>query len=195
MKSDKQYSKPANESLLKAVETESQPDNAFLENLKTLSTQAFEDAAASDSQQHGFESLWRHIMKNQLFKLSTAAMILIAVLVGFSMLIGPGTKVAFADVVKPIMNAVTLSYDFIVGGEDDGVVMHEIVTESRIRRTIGDVVVIMDLEKQKMLSINNVTKEAVLIDINGPLQQGTELFIKFIRETLAVYQEQSRTGG
>lgn len=190
MKSDKQYSKPAHESLLKAVGTGSQPDKAFLDNLQTLSTQAFEDAAASDSQQHGFESLWRHIMKNQLFKLSTAAMILIAVLVGFNMLIGPGTKVAFADVVKPIMNAATISYDFIVGGEEDGVVMHEIVTESRIRRTIGDMVVIMDLDKQKLLSINNVTKEAVFIDITGPLQEGTELFIKFIRETLTACQDQ-----
>ena len=55
-------------------------------------------------------TIWRTIMKNRTFKLSTAATILIAVMLGVQLV---GTPSAYAQVVQGLRNARTLAYTLI----------------------------------------------------------------------------------
>ncbi|MHC4602062.1 MAG: anti-sigma factor family protein, partial [Planctomycetota bacterium] len=120
--------------------------------------------------------LRRIIMKSPITKIAAAAVIIIAVLVGISQLIGPinVTTVTFADVVEPILNARTVIFDALIGDEESNpVIMHEIVAGSRIRRTISNLpnmTSIIDLESAKILALDTEAKTATYIDIKGQLQ-------------------------
>jgi outer membrane lipoprotein-sorting protein len=123
-------------------------------------------------------------MKSRITKLAAAAVIVIAVVVGVSQFFG-GT-VTFAEVIKPILNARTVVFDGVVGGEKTGTVMHDIVAGSRIRRTFSNMgtILIIDMDNAKMLTLDPKTKGAAYIDIQGPLQEGTKNFIEFVRKTI-----------
>ena len=76
-----------------------------------------------------------------------------------------------------------------VGPEDSGIVMHDRIKGSRIRRTVSNLpnqVMIIDTENSKMLSLcdENGSKTATYIDTKGPLQEGTKDFLAFIREVI-----------
>jgi len=128
----------------------------------------------------------RIIMESRITKLAAAAAIIIAVLVGIHQ-IGGGT-VTFADVIKPILNARTVVYDFIIGDEKNNpVIMHEIVIGTRIRRTISNIpnmTQIIDLENGKMLVLNDGDKTAVYVNIKGKLQKRSRGYIEFVRKVL-----------
>ena len=62
--------------------------------------------------------LWEYIMRSKITKLAAAAVIIIAVVFGLSQFFG-GT-VTFAEVIKPILNARTVVFDFVVGREETG---------------------------------------------------------------------------
>jgi hypothetical protein len=128
--------------------------------------------------------LRRIIMKSPITKMAAAAVITIAVLIGIHQL-GGGT-VTFADVIKPILNARTVVLDFIVGSEETGPVMHEIVVGSRIRRTFSNKATIMvfDLDKGKMLTLDPPSKGAAYVDIQGPLREGMRNLIEFVRNAV-----------
>ena len=130
------------------------------------------------------DSIGRTIMKSRITKLAAAAVIIIAVLIGIHQL-GGGT-VTFADVIKPILNARTVVLDFIVGSEETGPVMHDIVIGSRIRRTFSnmDTIMIIDLDNAKMLTLDPPSKGAAYIDIQGPLREGTRNLIEFVRNAV-----------
>jgi hypothetical protein len=94
-------------------------------------------------------------------------------------------KPTFAEVVRPLLNAQTLVYDFITGPENEGPVMHDIVSGGRIRRTIStmdSITMILDIENARMLHLESGKKEARYFDMKGPLQLGTQEFL-FIRTT------------
>ena len=136
-------------------------------------------------------SVWRIIMRNRMTKYAAAAVIVIAVLIGISQVGGPGMSVAWADVVKPILTAKTLIVDIVVGDEDSAPVMHDIVADSRIRRTISNIpgtVMVIDMEGGKMLALDENGKGAVYVDIEGPLAEGTEDFVKFLRDVITDLQ-------
>ena len=80
--------------------------------------------------------LRRIIMKSPLIKMAAAAVIIIAVLIGINPF---GGTVTFADVIEPILNARTVIFDFLIGEEESGPVMHEIVVGPRIKRTISNI--------------------------------------------------------
>jgi hypothetical protein len=136
------------------------------------------------------DSIGRTIMKSRITKLAAAAVITIAVLIGIPQL-GGGT-VTFADVIKPILNARTVVLDFIVGSEETGLVMHDIVVGSRIRRTFSNMATIMiiDLENAKMLTLDPPSKVAVYVDIQGPLREGTRNLIEFVRNAVIRVKDQ-----
>lgn len=133
-------------------------------------------------------NIWRIIMENKTFRISTAAaVLLIAVLLGISQLVF--VTPTFAQIVEPILNAKTIAFDMTVGPEDGGIVMHDRIKGSRIRRTISNLpnqVMIIDTEDSKMLTLvdKNGTKTATYIDIEGPLQEGQRNFLAFIREVI-----------
>ena len=128
--------------------------------------------------------IWRIIMKSKITKLAAAAVIIIAAYLGINQFFG-GT-VSFADVIKPILNARTVVFDFIVGEEETGPVIHDIVAGSRIRRTFSNMptILILDLDNAKMLNLDPPTKGAVYIDIKGPLQEQTKNFMEFVRNAV-----------
>ena len=183
MKTNDKHSTPEKTSLLKAIDKPCAADKEFLNRLGEVSAQAFEQAAeGNDDTQPAVESTWRHIMKNRMTQMSSAAAILIAALIGMYFLIGGGTSVTFAQVVEPILNAATISYDFIVGDESDGIVLQDIVTEDRIRRTMDGAVMIVDLDKMTMLRLDTKRKEAAYLDVKGPLGRGMLGFNQFVRQ-------------
>lgn len=136
------------------------------------------------------DSIGRTIMKSRITKLAAAAVIIIAVLIGIHQL-GGGT-VTFADVIKPILNARTVVLDFIVGSEETGPVMHDIVVGSRIRRTISnmDTIMIIDLDSAKMLTLDPPSKVAAYVDIQGPLREGTKNLVEFVRNAVIRVKDQ-----
>ncbi len=127
----------------------------------------------------------RTIMKSPLTKLAAAAVIIVAVTVGILQL-GGGT-VTFAQVIEPILNAKTVVIDFVVGSEETGLVMHDIVVGSKIRRTISnmDTIMVIDLDSARILTLDPPSKEAAYIDIEGPLKDGTKNILELVRNSVS----------
>ena len=130
--------------------------------------------------------LWRIIMRSPKTKLTMAAAAAIVVAL---LLIVPfgGGSVTFAEVIQPILNAQTVIMDTIVGEDEDGPVIHDIVKGSRIRRTSPGMpnVMILDLDAGRMLTFDPATKGAAYLDIQGPLQEGTKSYLGMMREIVA----------
>ena len=129
--------------------------------------------------------LRRMIMKSPITRMAAAAAIIIAVLIGIQQF-GSGA-VTFADVIKPILNARTVILDMIVGDEETGPVIHDIIVGPRVRRVISNqkhVVNIVDPENAKMLSLHTTGKIAVYTDIQGQLQEGTKDYVAFLRKII-----------
>jgi outer membrane lipoprotein-sorting protein len=132
-------------------------------------------------------SVWRIIMKSKITKLAVAAVIIAAVIIGTHFIGSPfEANITFADVIKPIMNARTVIFDGFMGKDENGPVMHDIVSDNKVRRTISnmDAVMIIDLDKAKMLVLNTKDKTAMNLDITGPLQEEHKSFIQFVRQTI-----------
>jgi outer membrane lipoprotein-sorting protein len=129
--------------------------------------------------------IWRTIMTSRITKLAAAAVIAIVVLFGIGQFFG-GT-VTFAQVIEPILNARTLTFDFIVGQEEDGPVIHDIVVGNKIRRTFSNMetILILDLDNAKMLTLAPSSKSATYIDIKGPIGEQTKNLMEFVRNAVA----------
>jgi outer membrane lipoprotein-sorting protein len=131
--------------------------------------------------------LRRLIMNSKITKLAVAAAVVVAVLLGVHFVGNPlGSTVTFADVVKPILNARTVVFDFIVGSDETGPAMHDVVVGSKIRRTFSNMetVLIIDIDNAKMLTLDPKTKGAAYVDIQGPLQEGTRNFLEMVRRAV-----------
>lgn len=123
------------------------------------------------------------IMKSPMIKLAAAAVIIIVILVGLNPF---GGTVTFGQVVAPILNAGTIAYDFISGGENNSPLMHDIFVGSKIRREMPDLAMtmIIDLDSQKMLLLSESDRTAAYVDIQGPLQEMTQSYVKFLRKVV-----------
>lgn len=124
------------------------------------------------------------IMKSRLIKLAAAAVIIIAVLIGLNPF---RPSITFADVVEPILNAKTLILDMIIGSEETGTVMHEIVAGPRIRRTLSNmpnIVQIIDTDSGQMLALDTEAKTASYINIEGYIKDATQNYVKFLRQVI-----------
>ena len=130
----------------------------------------------------------RLIMRSSVTKMAAAAVIIVAVLI----VLNPwGSAVTFADVVKPILNARTLILDMIVGDEETGTVIHDIIVDQRIRRVISvqeHVVNIIDPESAKMLTLHTEGKIAAHSDIQGSIQEGTRDYVASLRKIISDLQ-------
>jgi len=115
---------------------------------------------------------WRIIMRSKTFKVAAAAAIIIAVSLGIHELVGiPGSpSVAWADVIRPMLNARTASLDVIVGSQGSAFVIHDDVKGSLIRRAVSNaenVDIIIDLENQKLLTLEHTEKKATYVGLDG----------------------------
>jgi len=126
----------------------------------------------------------RIIMKSSITKFAAAAAIIMAVLITFYFVGNPlGATVTFADVIEPILNARTVVLDLVVGSEETGLVVHDIVVGSKIRRTLPNMgPAIIDLDSARMLRLDPLDKSAVYIDIQGPFQRWTRSYLGLVRD-------------
>ncbi|MHC4619585.1 MAG: hypothetical protein ACYTEQ_17705, partial [Planctomycetota bacterium] len=129
-------------------------------------------------------------MKSSIAKLAAAAVIIIAFTFGMYFLSGPGAGVAFADVIRPILNARTAVLDIIVGDEDTSPVITDMVMGSRIRRTLAnfDAVSIIDLETARILTLEPKEKNAIYVDLKGLPEQKTTNYLEMLRNLIAELQ-------
>jgi hypothetical protein len=128
--------------------------------------------------------LRRIIMKSPYVKIAAAAIIIIAVLIGFNPM---KPSITIAQVVEPILNAKTMIYDFLVGDEVTSPIIHDIIVGQRIRRTISNMpgmTHIIDLESAQMLVLTDGEKTAAYIDIRGQLGDRTQGYVKFLRQAV-----------
>lgn len=134
---------------------------------------------------------WRNIMNSPFTKVAAvAAVIIVAVVVG----VGPflSGSVTFAEVVEPILNAKTVILDLVIGDDESGPVMHEMVADSRIRRTISNLpnlTQVLDLDGGRMLVLDSEVKSAVYADIQGHVQEGTKNYVEFLRQVIRKIQD------
>jgi hypothetical protein len=116
-------------------------------------------------------SIWRTLMNNRITKFSAAAVILITAAFLLSQFAFPA--VTFAKVIKPIFEAKTFAYDYLVGGEGTPAA-RDLVSGNRIRRTLShapNMVLIIDAEAAKILRLDTAGKTAALVNIAGPLEK------------------------
>lgn len=131
----------------------------------------------------------RTIMKSPLTKIAAAAVIIIAVIIGINPF---GGTITWAQVIEPILNARTIVFDLIIGNDDSGMVQHEIVVGSLMRRTMSNMpnmTMIIDTENEKLLALDADAKTAVYADISGDLGERHRSFIKFVRQIITQLQE------
>lgn len=133
--------------------------------------------------------IWRTLMRKPMKLSAAAAILIVAGLIASQFVF---VTPSFADVIRPIFEARTFAFDMVVGS--GGPVMHDVVVDNRIRRTLSnmpDAVMIIDLDRAKMLNLDAAKKTAGLIDITGPLEQDTRSFIAFVRETITRLRNQA----
>jgi outer membrane lipoprotein-sorting protein len=131
----------------------------------------------------------RTFMKSPTIKIAAAAVIIIAVVIG---LIPGGNNITFADVVKPILTAKTIIVDVIIGTDDSNPVMHEIIVESKINRTMSNLpsmTMIIDLDDDSMLVLESGDKTAAYVDIQGDVKDRTQNYVNFLRQAIREVQE------
>jgi hypothetical protein len=162
--------------ILKAIGSENVPDDVH-----KIAEETARNFSETQTKQPRHYVLWENIMRSRITKLAAAAVIIIAVVFGVSQFFG-GT-VTFAEVIKPILNARTVVFDFVMGKEGTGVVAHDIVAGNRIRRTLSniDIIMVMDLDNAKMLTLDPKNKGAMYVDIGGMIQEGTRNIIGLVR--------------
>ncbi len=132
----------------------------------------------------------RTIMKSPIARIAAAAAVVVVAALGINVIMKP--SVTWAQVVEPILNARTIVFDLIIGGEDSGMVSHEIVVGSRIRRTMSNMpnmTMVIDLDNARLLGLDTVGKTAVYTDISGDLGDRTQSYIKFVRQVIRQLQE------
>ena len=137
-------------------------------------------------------ALWRALMKNKMTKIGTVAVLVIAALVAFQFIGNPfGSKLTFAGIVEPILNAGTASFDIVIGPEDGRTpITHDVVMGSRIRRTVVGaemVASIIDLENGRVLILNEANMVAQYMDLKGipPVQN----YLEFLKNGILIMED------
>ena len=134
----------------------------------------------------------RIIMKSRITKLAAAAVLIIGVLVGLRFVGNPfAASVTFAEVIQPILNARTASLDILLGSQEKQYVIHDEVMGSRIRRTVSNVKhsdIIIDLEQQKLLTLDHAAKTAVYLELGG--LDNIQNYVELLRDTIIRLQNE-----
>ncbi len=132
----------------------------------------------------------RTIMKSPVTRIAAAAAVIIVAALGINSIMAP--SVTWAQVVQPILNAKTVIFDMILGTDDTGMVSHEIVVGTRMRKHMSNMpnmTMIIDTDNAKLLGLDKEAKTAVYVDIAGDLGDQHRSYIKFVRQIIAQLQE------
>ncbi len=129
--------------------------------------------------------IWRTIMKNRITKFATAAVIIIAVLTAIHLSGGSMEGIAFAEAVRPVLNARTASFDIALESGNRPVQKSHFLCMSPglVRQTMSDGTInIVDYQQSMALHLNSEEKTAKLTrmvpsrgvgtsDVLGQMQQ------------------------
>ena len=129
-------------------------------------------------------------MKSPITRIAAAAALIIVAALGINYIMTP--SVTWAEVIEPILNAKTIAFDLIIGDEQSGLTMHDIVAGSRIRRTMSNMpnmTQVIDLDNAKMLGLDTQAKTAIYVDIKGDLVDRTRNYVDFVRQVIRQLQE------
>ncbi len=161
--------------ILKTIGNEPVPDD--VRQLAQKASQQFDQQLQS----FGRPSVREALMRSPFAKLAAAAAIVIAAAVGIGVF--TNGSVTYAKVIQPILNARTFVLDIIAGDESTAPVMHDVVADSRIRRTFSnaETVLIIDLDNARMLTLYPPGKTAIYVDIQGPVREGTKHFVRMVQ--------------
>jgi len=132
----------------------------------------------------------RKIMRSPVTRIAAAAAVIIVAALGINSIMAP--SVTWAQVIEPILNATTVIFDTIIGTDDTGMVSHEIVVGSRMRRTMSNMpnmTMIIDIDNEQLLALDTEGKTAVYADIAGDLGDRHRSFIKFVRQIIGQLQD------
>jgi len=132
----------------------------------------------------------RTIMKSPMTRIAAVAAVVIVAALGINYIMTP--SVTWAQVIEPILNARTIAFDMIIGGEESGLTMRDIVVGSRIRRTMSNMpnmTQVIDTDNAKLLGLDTQAKTAVYVDIKGDLGDRTRSYIEFVRQVIRQLQE------
>ncbi|KPK45217.1 MAG: hypothetical protein AMJ65_00400 [Phycisphaerae bacterium SG8_4] len=132
----------------------------------------------------------RIIMKSPATRIAAAAAVIIIAALGINYIMAP--SVTWAKVIEPILNARTVVFDMILGTDDTGIVSHEIVVDSRMRKTMSNMpnmTMIIDTDNAKLLGLDAEAKTAVYVDMTGDLGDRHRSYIKFVREIVRQLQD------
>jgi len=167
------------EKVVNRLKINTEPNPKHREDLRWKMLAAFEEQQPSN-RIIAFRTLRSTIMKSPYVKIAAAAVIIIAVLIGLNPF---KDTVTFADVIEPILNARTVVLDLVVGSEETGLVVHDIVVGSKIRRTLPNMgLAIIDLDNARLLRLDPLDKSAVYIDIQGPFQKWMNNYLGLVRD-------------
>jgi hypothetical protein len=132
----------------------------------------------------------RTIMKSPVTRIAAAAAVIIVAALGINYFMAP--SVTWAQVIQPILNAKTVVFDMILGTDDTGIVSHEIVIGSRMRKNISNMpnmTMIIDTDNAQLLGLDTEAKTAVYVDIAGELGERHRSYIKFVRQIIGQLQD------
>ena len=135
-------------------------------------------------------------MKNSAARLAVAAAVVIVAALGVHYWMAP--SITFADVVEPILNAHTMIFDVIIGDEETGAGMHEIISGQMIRRTMSNVptmAMIIDLENSKMLVLDSADKTAAIVDMSGPVGDRHQNYVAAMRKIITALKDNNENLG
>ena len=135
-------------------------------------------------------TLRRTIMKSPMTRIAAAAAVILVAALGINYIMAP--SVTFAQVIEPILNAKTVILDLIIGSDESGPTMHEVVVGSRIRREMSNIpnmIQILDLDGGKILALNEEEKSAAYVDIQGAVADGTKNYVEFLRQVIQQVQD------
>jgi len=138
------------------------------------------------------QNIWRIIMKTKLTKIAAVLIIAAGIVAVSSLFIKTSSTIAFADVVKPILNARTAILDIHIGSGKNQPVIHDEIMGSRIRRTVSNVQgtdTIIDLEQMKILALTHAEKTAVYVNLDG--LGNLQNYLELLRDTVARMQDKA----
>ena len=176
------------EKVVRRLNIDTEPSPVHRENLRRQMLSVFNKTSQKHITPVGV--FRRTIMRSPITKIAAAAVLIAGMLVGLHSIGNPfAATVTFAQVIQPILNARTASLDILLGSQENQHVIHDEVMGSRIRRTVSGIAapdVIIDLEQQKMLTLDHAAKTAVYIELGG--LDNIQNYVELLRDTIVRLQ-------
>ena len=162
-----------------AIRTNPKMDEAVLNEVLMAQEKVKEKASAICQ-----PTIWRIIMKSPITKLTIAAVIIVAVILGLNFVRGPyATGVAFAEAVQQIRQARTVTYTTELQFGEQVMRVENAYKEPGLNRAVmpGGLVAISDLTQRKAILINHSEKQYTERSLDSLRADQTQDFFERLR--------------